>query len=75
MGMIQSNQGDSTVEKSTKCGLAHQIPPDLSVRHTRQVRGQMSKRVGQHSRAEQFRIVCCLDAWEVGGVYSLKLYA
>ena len=32
LGVIQSNRGDSTVERFTKCGLAHEIPPDLSVR-------------------------------------------
>ena len=36
LGVMQSNRGDSTVEKFTKCGVAHQIPPDLSVRHMEQ---------------------------------------
>ena len=33
MGVTQINLGDSTERKCTKYGLAHQIPPDLSVRH------------------------------------------
>ena len=32
MGVTQINLGDSTERKCTKYGLAHQIPPDLSVR-------------------------------------------
>ena len=33
MGVKQINLDDSTERKCTKYGLAHQIPPDFSVRH------------------------------------------